>query len=77
MKRTIFISAAILGCVSATRVPAQFIPILVVMSLGIYLLVIGLLSSSSTRVDDEMAEGDPLDVMTTGVFDRASADGAR
>jgi hypothetical protein len=51
MKRTIFVASAILGCVLATRVPFSFIPAIVAISLGAYMVVTGLLA------DDVLTSG--------------------
>jgi len=52
MKRTIFFASALVGCVLATEVRVELIPLLVAMSLGAYLFVTGLVSKRPAVKDD-------------------------
>ena len=54
MKRTIFLATAVVGCLASTRVPIQLIPLVVVITLGAFLVIFGLVAARR-QADDDLA----------------------
>jgi hypothetical protein len=60
MKHVILVLTAIATCVAATQVPVAFVPLVVTLALGAFMVLHGILAAPRRRHDDDLDVTQPL-----------------